>query len=74
MIPIRCALDLISVSAQAAFIVLDAPLWFPVQFAAVISLCFINRAPLMQCAIKIWGYLHPTRKHLKQKHFRLNRR
>ena len=68
--PLRCALDLIIVSVQAAFIVLDAPLWLPIQFAAVTSLCFINRAPLMQCAVKIWGYLHPTGKHLKQKHFR----
>ena len=64
--PLRCALDLIIVAVQAAFIVLDAPLWCPVQFAAVAALCFINRDPLMQCAIKIWGYLHPTGKHLKQ--------
>ena len=68
--PLRCALDLIIVSVQAAFIVLDAPLWLPIQFAAVATLCFINRAPLAQCAVKIWGYLHPTGKHLKQKHFR----
>ena len=64
--PLRCALDLIIVSVQTVFIVLDAPLWLPVQFASVTALCFINRAPLMQCAIKIWGYLHPTGKHLKQ--------
>ena len=64
--PLRCALDLIIVSVQAAFIVLDAPLWCPVQFVAVAALCFINRTTLMQCAIKIWGYLHPTGKHLKQ--------
>ena len=68
--PLRCALDLIIVSVQATFIVLDAPLCLPVQFASVAALCFINRAPLMQCAVKIWGYLHPTGKHLKQKHFR----
>ena len=68
--PLRCALDLIIVSVQAALIVLDVPLWLPVQFASVTALCFINRAPLSQCAVKIWGYLHPTGKHLKQKHFR----
>ena len=61
--PLRCAANLIIISIQAAFMIMNLPMRRTAQAAAVCALCLINRMPLVQCADRLWKYIHPTGRH-----------
>lgn len=62
--PLRCAVNLIILSVQAAVMVLEPPMYPLLQLLAAAALCAVNRAPLIQCARTLTGYLRPVGKHL----------
>ena len=62
--PRRCAANLMILTAQAAAMSLELPMQYALQAAAVTALCVLNRAPLIQCARTMPGYLRPAGKHL----------
>lgn len=65
--PLRCGAALLIIAAQAVFMVVQLPLQYAVQAAALAAILYINRVPLRQCMDKLSGYIAPRGKHLKNR-------